>query len=204
MSSSMIELLLLAAIALFIGWRLYVTLGQDNGPPNGGDRKPLRPVPPAPDPAAGQGTEVSRLPPTFTGPAAAGLEAIYLGDNSFEPREFLRGARAAYEIIVGAFARGDRKALKPMLDTDVYEAWDAAITEREQAGTQGMTLLRIRSAEITDASLDTDGMARVAVQFDSELGDGEATTKAREVWTFMRKADSSDPNWLLDDVDTAD
>lgn len=204
MSASMIEFLLLAAIALFIGWRLYVTLGQDDGPPEGRDRKPLRPVPETTAQAEKTASEVTPFPPTFTGPAAAGLEAIYEADNGFEPREFLKGARSAYEIIVGAYARGDRKALKPMLDTDVYEAWDAAIAEREKNNTPGMTLLRIKSAEITEADLDAQKMARVAVRFDSELGDGENTAKAQEVWTFMRKVTSSDPNWLLDDVDTAD
>ena len=67
-----------------------------------------------------------------------------------------------------------------------------------------MQLLRIRKAEITDASLASDGMARVTVHYESELGDGETTTNASELWTFMRQTSSSDPNWILDDVDTAD
>jgi predicted lipid-binding transport protein (Tim44 family) len=46
-------------------------------------------------------------------------------------------------------------------------------------------------------------MARVTVEFESELGDGERTTRAHELWTFKRLTSSSDPNWLLDDVDTA-
>jgi predicted lipid-binding transport protein (Tim44 family) len=132
------------------------------------------------------------------------MDAIYDVDQSFEPRAFMQGARAAYEMIVGAFGRGDRAALKPLLDTDVYEAWDAAITEREQTGAEGMQLLRIRKAEIADASLGDDGMARVTVLYESELGDGETTTKAAELWTFMRQTKSTDPNWLLDDVDIAD
>ena len=201
----MIEFIVLAAIALFIGWRLYVTLGQDSGPPEGRNRDPIRPVEPAPA-APGQDapSNVTELHPSFTGPAAAGLEAIYAADNSFEPRGFMEGAKAAYEMLVGAFARGDRDALKPLLDTDVYEAWDAAITERETTGAEGMQLLRLRKAEISDASLDETAMARVTVEFESELGDGENTVKARELWTFMRDTGSSNPNWLLDDVDTVD
>jgi predicted lipid-binding transport protein (Tim44 family) len=132
------------------------------------------------------------------------MEAIFEADGNFEPRAFMQGARGAYEMIVGAFARGDRDALKPLLDTDVYEAWDAAIADREATGAEGMQLLRIRKAEITDASLASDGMARVTVHYESELGDGETTTKASELWTFMRQTSSSDPNWILDDVDTAD
>ncbi|MEE2930104.1 MAG: Tim44/TimA family putative adaptor protein [Pseudomonadota bacterium] len=205
MSSSMIEFLVLAGIALFVGWRLFVTLGQDQGPPDGRDRSPS----PAPNPtpmtsANAGGADVVELRPSFTGPAAAGMEAIYDVDNSFDPRSFMQGARAAYEMIVAAYGRGDREALKPLLDTDVYEAWDAAIAEREVTGAEGLQLLRIRKAEIVDASLAEDGMARVTVHYEAELGDGETTTKASEDWTFMRQTSSSDPNWILDDVDTAE
>ena len=204
MSSSMVEFALLAAIALFIGWRLFVTLGQDNGPPDGRERPSPGPVQPQSGAQSDRPSDVVELRPTFTGPAAAGMEAIHGADNSFDPRGFMSGARAAYEMIVAAYARGDRAALKPLLDTDVYEAWDAAIAEREKTGTEGMTLLRLRKAEISDASLGDDGMARVTVHFESELGDGEITSKAKELWTFMRQTRNDDPNWLLDDVDTAD
>lgn len=205
MSSSMIEFLVLAGIALFVGWRLFITLGQDQGPPDGRDRTPS----PTPNPtpmtkASTESADVVELRPSFTGPAAAGMEAIYEVDGSFDPRSFMQGARAAYEMIVTAYGRGDREALKPLLDTDVYEAWDAAIAEREVTGAEGLQLLRIRKAEIVDASLDTDGMARVTVHYEAELGDGETTTKASEDWTFMRQTSSSDPNWILDDVDTAE
>ncbi|MEO0608121.1 MAG: Tim44/TimA family putative adaptor protein [Pseudomonadota bacterium] len=204
MSSSMIEFLLLAGIALFIGWRLFVTLGQDEGPPEGRNRMPTPSPAPTPQANEPRGGDVVPMRPNFTGPAAAGMEAIFDADKSFEPRAFLQGARAAYEMIVAAFARGDRDALKPLLDTDVYEAWDAAITEREATGAEGLQLLRIRKAEITDASLDDAGMARVTVHYEAELGDGETTTKASELWTFMRLTSAADPNWLLDDVDTAE
>jgi predicted lipid-binding transport protein (Tim44 family) len=200
----MIEFLVLAGIALFVGWRLFVTLGQDEGPPEGRGRMPSPAPNPTPTTSAPTGGDVVPLRPSFTGPAAAGMEAIFEADGNFDPRAFMQGARSAYEMIVGAFARGDRDALKPLLDTDVYEAWDAAITERESTGAEGMQLLRVRKAEITDASLASDGMARVTVLYESELGDGETTSKASELWTFMRQTTSDDPNWILDDVDTAD
>ena len=204
MSSSMIEFFLLAGIALFIGWRLFVTLGQDEGPPEGRNRS-TGPAPgPTPAEQAPSGGDVVQIRPNFSGPGAAGMEAIYDVDQNFEPVRFMRGARGAYEMIVAAFGRGDRAALQPLLDTDVYEAWDAAIAEREATGAEGLQLLRIRKAEIADASLAEDGMARVTVHYESELGDGETTTKASELWTFMRQTNSSDPNWVLDDVDTAD
>lgn len=204
MSSQMIEFVVLAAIALFVGWRLYITLGQDSGPPEGRSRTTEAPLKRQPDTTGTQSADILPIRPQFTGVNAAGLEDIYNADNSFDPSTFMQGARAAYEMIVAAFARGDRNMLKPMLDDDVYEAWDAVITQREQDGTHGMELLRIRKAELTDASLADDGMARIIVQFTAELGDGENTARASELWTFMRQTRVDDPNWILDDVDTVD
>lgn len=200
MSSSMIELLLLTAIAVFVGWRLYTTLGSDAGPPEGRarDQKPAvgnKPATPARENPAG-------LRPAFTGPAASGLEAIHSADSSFDPKEFLSGARSAYEMLVKAFAEGDRETLGQWLDTDVYEAWDAAIAEREKTGAEAPQLLRLKRSEIDAADLDAGGTARVTVRFQSELGIGDMTRTSEELWTFMRDTSSDDPNWLLDDVDT--
>lgn len=202
MSSSFVELALLIAIAAFIGWRLYSTLGSDEGPPDGRARsEPQRPRPVNGDKEAHQ--PESGLRPAFTGPAAAGLETIHGADPDFNPREFLQGARSAYEMLANAFARGDRDTLKPWLDTDVYEAWDGAIAEREKTGAEAPQLLRICHSEIDDASLD-DNIARVTVRFEAELGEGDMTRRSEEYWTFMRDTTSDDPNWLLDDVDTAE
>ena len=203
MSSSMIEFILLAAIALFIGWRLYVTLGEDSGPPEGRDRTPAPAADRTPDAPLEEPNNVHALRPTFTGPAAAGLESIHDVDQGFDPTEFLKGAKRAYEMIVGAYASGDRETLRPLLDDDVYEAWDAALTERESRNEEGMQLLRLRKSEISEASLDDDGVARVTVEFEAELGDGERTSRSDEFWTFKRSVRTDDPNWVLDDVDTA-
>lgn len=138
--------------------------------------------------------------PAFTGPAAAGLEAIASNDPEFDPNTFTRGARGAYELIVAAYADGDRDALRPLVDDDVYELYDKAIVERVAAETEPMRLLRIKSARIVEASLDDDRYSRVGVAFESELSDGENMRKAREIWTFKRPIDAADPNWLLDEV----
>ncbi len=200
MNSSMIELLLLTAIAVFVGWRLYTTLGSDAGPPEGRsrDQKPAVGNKPATQPRENP----AGLRPAFTGPAASGLEAIHSADPSFNPKEFLSGARSAYEMLVKAFAEGDRVTLGQWLDTDVYEAWDAAIVEREKTGAEAPQLLRLKQSEIDAADLDAGGTARVTVRFQSELGIGDMTRTSEELWTFMRDTSSDDPNWLLDDVDT--
>lgn len=203
----MAEVLILAAIALFVLSRLYVALGRDDGPPDGTNRGEPNPVQASPThgdiikPSATAAPEPD-IEPSFTGPAAGGLEEIYRADRSFNPRAFLQGARAAYEMIVEAFADGDRARLRPLLDDDVYEAWDAAIASRQEKGDEPWRLLRIKKAEIEDAGV-TDDVARVMVRYEAELGDGEKTRYAREIWTFMRNVTSSDPNWLLDDVEIA-
>lgn len=203
MSNPVIEVLILAAVALFVLWRLYVALGR------GGDERPMQR--PAPAPEQRERTSEAPAPsprrndmerPIFTGPAAAGLEDIYNADRSFTSEDFLRGAKAAYSMIVAAYARGDRAALRPLLDDDVYEAWDAAIKAREASGDRPFELLRIKRAEIERAELDS-GIARVWVRYEAELGDGEITRTAKEIWTFKREVASTDPNWLLDDVDVA-
>lgn len=203
MSNPLIEVLILAAVALFVLWRLYSALGR------GGDDGPMQRPAPAPDKRAPQDEARAPMPsrvenerPLFTGPAAGGLEDIYNADQTFRTEEFMRGAKAAYQMIVAAYARGDRTALRPLLDDDVYEAWDAAIAERDAIGASAFELLRIKKAEIDRAELD-GSMARVMVRYEAELGDGETTRIAREIWTFMRDISSSDPNWLLDDVDVA-
>jgi len=204
MTNPLLEVLIIAAISIFVLSRLYVALGKDDGPPEGRQRNKMpQPSPIGADNVTPMHPEQPSNEPIFTGPAAAGLEAIYRADNSFNTRDFLVGARSAYEMIVSAFARGDRAALKPLLDTDVYEAWDAAIAARDQSGEAPFELLRIKKSEIDEADLDGSGVARVMVRYDAELGDGETTRRAREIWTFMRDTASQDPNWILDDVEQA-
>lgn len=200
----MTELLIIAAVALFVLSRLYVALGRDDGPPEGRTRTPAKAPIGMPDPAPAQNDPIPihKRPPAFNGPAADGLEAIYNVDNSFDPDEFVRGARTAYEMIIAAFARGDREALKPLLDDDVYVAWDDAITQRENSGVEPYELLRIRKMDISDAEMDGN-TARVMIRYEAELGDGENTRRAHDIWTFKRDTTNADPNWLLDDVETA-
>lgn len=196
------QVMILAAVALFVLSRLYFALGKGDN-----DNPVSRPSPAtAGDDASGQGKTHDEATahadqPIFTGPAAGGLEDIYNADRSFSTSAFMKGARAAYEIIVSAYARGDRDKLRPMLDDDVYEAWDAAIAARKP-DQPAFELLRIRKAEIESAELD-GAIARVAVRYEAELGDGEMVRTAKEIWTFMRNVRENDPNWILDDVEVA-
>lgn len=201
-----IELIILAVVAVFVITRLYSVLGQKTGaePPArrvGETVSPARradDAPPADD-------RPPQLRPTFTGPAAAGLEQIADRDPEFDPDGFLKGAKLAYAAIVGAYADGDKDKLRPLVDDDVYEAYSNAIDQREESGAEPMRLLRTKSAKLVEASIDDDdSIARVGVAFEAELSDGENMRRAREIWTFKRDVSSDDPNWLLDEVGIAD
>ena len=200
-----IDLIILAAIAVFVISRLYAVLGQKTGaePPARRYREAPARAPEREDGAVVEDEDRPKIRAAFTGPAAAGLEAIAAKDANFAPDDFIKGARRAYELIVGAFADGDRDALKQLVDDDVMEVYSAAIAEREAAKTEPMRLLRVRQARIADASVDAKMMARVEVSFESELSDGDNLRQAKEIWTFKRALNSQDPNWLLDEVATA-
>jgi predicted lipid-binding transport protein (Tim44 family) len=202
-----IELIILAAIAVFVISRLYAVLGTKTGaeqPARRVNREAVARRPEAPeDDTAAEADERPRIRAAFTGPAAGGLEAIANVDAQFAPDDFTKGARKAYELIVNAFADGDRDALRTLVDDDVMEVYAQAITERDAAKTEPMRLVRLKSARIAEASLDAQAIARVAVSFESELSDGENMRTAKEIWTFKRSVKTQDPNWLLDEVATA-
>jgi predicted lipid-binding transport protein (Tim44 family) len=140
----------------------------------------------------------------------AGLDAIAAADRTFDAQVFLQGARAAYEMIVTAFARGDRKELKPLLAKDVFEDFSAAIGEREARGeTVESSFVGIDKAGVTEAEL-RGKQAVITVRFVSQLisatrdkdgavidGSPEAVTEVVDVWTFAHDTTSSDPNWKL-------
>lgn len=199
-----ISLIVLAAVAVFVISRLYAVLGQRTGaePPPAALQKAMMRAPEIDEPAIAEEDERPRLRQAFTGPAASGLEAIAAADPDFSPDNFTTGARKAYELIVSAFADGDRAALKPLLDEDVYEAYSDAIAQRAKDAGEPMRLVKLRAARIVDASL-IGSVARVGMAFEADLSDGENFRTANEKWTFKRDTQWKDPNWLLDEVTAA-
>jgi predicted lipid-binding transport protein (Tim44 family) len=143
-------------------------------------------------------------------PVAAGLDAIAREDKSFDGKHFIAGARAAYEMIVTAYAEGDRRALKNLLSRDVYDGFEAAIRERESKGeTSESRFVSIDKSDITDAEL-RGRTAQITIRFVSQLvsvtrdrdgavieGSPEKVTDVTDVWTFARDLSSRDPNWKL-------
>jgi predicted lipid-binding transport protein (Tim44 family) len=138
------------------------------------------------------------------------LLAIARADRSFKAADFLNGARAAYEMIVTAYAEGDRKSLKTLLSKEVYDGFVSAIGQRESAGqTMEFKFVGIDKADITDAALKA-GTAQVTVRFLSKLisathdkegkvidGDPVHVSDVTDIWTFARETASRDPNWKL-------
>lgn len=139
-----------------------------------------------------------------------GLRNIHAQDASFDPKEFLSGAKMAYEMIVLSFADGDRKTLKNLLSKDVFEGFDAAIKDRETRGEKvNSTFVGINQAKITTADMKGKD-AQVTVRIVSEIisatqdkqgtiidGDLETVAEIRDVWTFARNTAVRDPNWKL-------
>jgi predicted lipid-binding transport protein (Tim44 family) len=141
---------------------------------------------------------------------AAGLKAIAAADPTFMPKPFLEGAKSAYEMIVTAFAQGDRKTLKSLLEKDVYDGFDTAIAEREQAGQKvEFTFVGLPGIEISEAEVDKRN-AQVTIRFKAEVvsatratdgslveGNADQVVTIADEWTFARNIRSRDPNWKL-------
>jgi predicted lipid-binding transport protein (Tim44 family) len=140
----------------------------------------------------------------------AGLREIAAADPAFNPKQFVEGAKIAYEMIVTAFADGDRKTLKNLLSREVYEGFVAAINERESRGeTVKSSFVGVEKAEIVQAELKGSESA-VTLRLVSQLisvthdkdgkvvdGDAESVGEVNDVWTFARDTRTRDPNWKL-------
>ena len=142
--------------------------------------------------------------------AAVGLDAVLAQDPAFDPKHFLTGARAAYEMIVTAYAQDDRRSLKNLLSKEVYDGFESAIKEREARGEKAETrFVSIDKADLVGAELKSK-TAQVTVRFVSQLvsvtrdrdgnvidGSPDKVTDVTDVWTFARDLSSRDPNWKL-------
>jgi predicted lipid-binding transport protein (Tim44 family) len=218
------------ALAVFIFLRLRSVLGQRTGR----ERPPYDPYSSAPGtirPAPGDKVVAlpGRAPDTAVTSAepaepverwkgiaepgsalAMGLDAIAGEDKGFDAKHFLTGARAAYEMIVTAYAAGDRRQLKNLLGKEVYDGFDTAIKEREQRGeTVETRFVAIDGATLTTAE-QRGKTAQLTVRFQSQLisvtrakdgavidGNPDKVTDVTDVWTFARDVSSRDPNWKL-------
>ena len=219
------------ALAVFIFLRLRNVLGQRTGR----ERPPYDPYATRDAVRSPASDKVVALPPRPAEPAAArpvetaapaadrwkgvaesgsavagGLDAIAAADPSFDVKHFITGARTAYEMIVTAFAEGERRQLRNLLSREVYDGFDAAIGERESRSETAETrFVSIDGATITSAEL-RGRTAQITIRFVSKLvsvtrnrsgsvidGNPDKVTDVTDVWTFARDVSSRDPNWKV-------
>jgi predicted lipid-binding transport protein (Tim44 family) len=217
------------ALAVFIFFRLRSVLGQRTGrerPPYdpysardavrspASDKIVTLPQRPA-EPAVSRPAEPAQPPADrwkdvaeSGSSVAAGLDAIAAADPSFDAKHFITGARAAYEMIVTAFAEGDRRQLRSLLSREVYDGFDAAIGERESRGEtaesrfvsiDGSTITlpsSARTAQITVRFVSSSFPSRAGARA-CHRGSPEKVTDVTDVWTFARDVSSRDPNWKV-------
>lgn len=180
-------------------------------------RERPEPASPLPEPVSDDSETRIRAYPVMNSGVTDGLLSIARFDHSFDPEGFVTGAGRAYEMIVSAFADGDRKQLKDLLSREVYDGFVAAISEREARGEQiDQQFVGIKKSEIIGAEV-SGGVASVTVRFMSELitavrdragqvigGDPQKVTEVTDVWTFSRDVSSrkalDNPNWRLDET----
>lgn len=208
------DIVLFAMVAVFLVLRLRSVLGRRTG--NERRRELIRRVAPRGSnvvafgnrgPAA-SALRTEALP--GAGGVEEGLRRISAVDASFDPRQFIGGARVAFEQLVEAFAAGDKARLRPLLSDEVFGPFATAIDERNAAGERLETrIAQLKEAEIVEAGL-SGRAARVTVKFVSDQvhvlrahdgsvvdGDPDQTIEKTDFWTFVRDTRSADPNWVL-------
>jgi predicted lipid-binding transport protein (Tim44 family) len=209
-----VDLILFAMIAGFLVLRLRSILGKRTGferPPQAGydpragagDARPEAPAAPAQPP------QPTRIIPDPRSPVGQALMRIRGVDAAFDPSRFLQGAEAAFGMIVGAFAAGDRETLRNLLSPDTYAGFEGAITAREQAGeSQRNEIKALRESAIEAADL-RGTVADVTVRFVSDqinittardgsiVAGADAVTELTDIWTFQRDLANPDPTWRL-------
>ena len=214
MNSSLIQLLVLAGVAIFLIIKLRSVLGTRDG-----FEKPPLPID-AVRPRVKRDFEVIEGGPDrdITDHVADGsssakaLAAMKMAEPGFSVNTFLQGARGAYEMILMAFEKGEMDSIKPFLSPEVFETFSEAVSQRESEGLSvEANFIGLREMALSDATFDADTReADISVRFLGELtsvvrnkagdaveGSPTAIKKQRDIWTFSRRIGADDPNWLL-------
>jgi predicted lipid-binding transport protein (Tim44 family) len=217
MEPAVIQLLILAGIAVFLILRLRAVLGTRDG----FEAKPLPRNETTPDTPKRRKFEVIDGGPdtditdhvTEGSPAAGALAQMKAVDPDFSVTEFLQGARGAYEMILMAFESSDLDSILPFLSRDVYNSFDEVVQLRETEGLRvEATFVGLREIAIVDAEFDqATSEGEITLRFVGELtsvvrraesgdvveGDANTIKRQKDVWTFAREMTSDSPNWKL-------
>ena len=204
----MLELIIFAGLAAIVLYQLYAVLGRRVG------RQPEdSPAVPTTASAVDRGLDAAALEAADDGVSLTGLAAVKAKDPGFDVSRFLGGAKSAYEMIVKAFAAGDRGKLRDLLAPPVMAGFDTAIAAREAENrTETVEFLHQPRADLEKAEVVGADLARLTVRFLAEFrsrtkgpeGEGVEDRRTAELWTFERHLKSRDPNWMLVHVDAAE
>lgn len=206
-SLQVLELIIFAGLAAIVLYQLYSVLGRRVG------RQP------GDQPAAEAKVATPRAPERLLEPAEddgvelTGLAAVKAKDPAFDMTRFLSGAKGAYEMVVKAFAEGDKATLKNLLAPAVFDSFESAIDARAAEGrSESVEFFQAPRADLEKADVSDGDLARLTVRFLAEFrsrtkgpeGEGVDDRRTAELWTFERRLRSRDPNWTLVHVDAAE
>ena len=217
--SSLTAIIILALVALFIGLRLYSVLGERTGH----EQPILKPADPEadtrmePQPHPRTTSSLSPAEPdelAYLPMAGPGVRALLAADPSFDVARFLEGSKSAYRMILESFWKGDVEAMKPYVDSHVFDTFAAAVEQRKKDGlVLDNRLVAIDQAIIAAAEIERD-VALVTVRLEADIaavtrnaageviaGSLSDAVQTRDRWTFRRNIASRDPNWLLVETD---
>jgi predicted lipid-binding transport protein (Tim44 family) len=214
MNSALIQLLVLAGIAIFLILKLRSVLGTREGfekPPIPLDEVRPRVKRDFEVIEGGPDRDITDHVPDGS-PAAKALAAMKMAEPGFAVTPFLQGARGAYEMILMAFERGDLSNVRPFLSADVEHSFTEAIEAREAQGlTVEANFIGLKEMALAEATFDRDTRtAEISVRYVGELtsvvrdktgeiveGNPKEIKRQRDVWTFARRMGTDDPNWQL-------
>ncbi len=213
MNSAVIQLLVLAGIAIFLILRLKNVLGTRDG----FEKPPI--AAPVKRSSRGNleviegGADRDIIDHVKEGSKEAlALTAMKVAEPEFNVSEFLNGARGAYEMILMAFEHGDMDQIKPFLSEDVFETFSGVVEAREKQGLNiEATFIGVRELSLSGANFDEGSReGEVTVKFVGEMtsvvrdkageiveGNKNEVKRQKDVWTFARKLGANDPNWQL-------
>ena len=214
MNPSLLQLLVLAGIAVFLILKLRSVLGTREGfekPPVPLDD--LRPQAKRSFEVIEGGADRDIIDHVAEGSdAAKALAEMKRAEPGFSVSDFLKGARGAYEMILMAFERGELDSIRPFLSDEVEASFAQAINARDREGqTVEANFIGLRDMQLADAEFDsTSRTAEITVRFTGELTsvvrnkageviEGHPTNvkRQRDAWTFARRMGVQDPNWQL-------
>ncbi len=213
MNSAVIQLLVLAGIAVFLILRLKNVLGTRDGfektqvtsERRGKARGDFEVIEGGPD------RDITDHVSEGSAQAKA-LAAMKGAEPSFSVSEFLGGARGAYEMILMAFENGDLEQIRPFLSDEVFDTFADVVAAREKEGLKiEAKFVGVRELSLTDARFDKKTKeGEVSVKFVGELtsvvrdksgeiieGNPDEVKRQKDIWTFGRKLGVDDPNWRL-------